>query len=176
MVLFDNTCLSLLLHPDAKPPLGADGNAVSRCRDRIEHLIEILDRNRTKILIPTPVLTEFLVLAGPQASKYINEINGRTSFKIVDYDQRAAIEAAIQITDAIKRGDKKSGRLSAWSKVKFDRQIIAIARVEGVTTVYSDDADVRAYAESYGISVVKVEDLPLPPPQNEVLPFSDPSG
>jgi len=68
------------------------------------------------------------------------------------------------MADALKAGDKKSGILAPHNKVKFDRQIVAIAKVENVGTIYSDDQDVKALADRCGIQVVRVEDLPLPPP------------
>jgi predicted nucleic acid-binding protein len=170
MVLFDTNVFSLLLHPDAKPPADADGKDIPKCRERIEYLVSSLEKNRTAIVIPTPVLTEFLVLAGDQSAAYINQINGRACFKIADYDQRAAIEAAAQIIKAFNEGDKRSGSTSAWDKVKFDRQIVAIAKVENVNVIYSNDDDVRKFASQVSIDVVGVSELPLPPPEQLSFP------
>lgn len=165
MVLFDTTFLSLLLHPEAKPPLGSDGNPVSRCKDRIENLIQSLSDRKTKIIIPTPVLSEILVLSGKSGPDYLNAINERACFEIKSFDQKAAIEAATQIRDAMSGGDKKGAAGGTWAKAKFDRQIVAIAKVEGVQTIYSDDKDVEAFAKAVGIEVKTVEQLDLPPPK-----------
>ena len=164
MALFDNTFLCLLFHPTARPPNDSNNNPVTRCRDRIDHLVWQLEERGTKIIIPTPALAELLVIAGPNYVKYLNEINGRACFKISDFDQRAAIETALQMASSISTHDKRSGTLSPYQKVKFDRQIVAIGRVEGVKTIYSDDRDIKSYGEQLGIPVVRVEDLPLPPP------------
>lgn len=164
MALFDNTFLCLLFHPNARPPNDSNNNPVARCRDRIDYLVEQLEERGTKIIIPTPALAELLVIAGPNYVKYLNEINGRACFKVSDFDQRAAIEVALQMASAISTHDKRSGTLSPLQKVKFDRQIVAIAKVEGVKTIYSDDRDIKSYAERLGISTCRVEDLPLPPP------------
>jgi predicted nucleic acid-binding protein len=169
MVLFDATVLSLLLHPGAKPPLDYKGNPIERCRERVEHFVETLDQSKTKVIIPTPALSELLVIAGPDGPKYLDEITSRSCFKISDFDQRAAIEAAIQIRDAKKAGDKRQGAEATWAKAKFDRQIVAIAKVEGVQTIYSDDEDVQKYGRSLGIEVKGVESLPLPPPKQLAL-------
>lgn len=165
MVLFDTTFLSLLLHPEAKPPLGTDGNPVLRCKDRIENLIQSLSDKKTKVIIPTPVLSEILVLSGKSGPDYLSAINDRACFEIKSFDQKAAIEAASQIRDAMSGGDKKAAALGTWAKLKFDRQIVAIAKVEGVQTIYSDDVDVKAYAMAVGIEVKTVEQLDLPPPK-----------
>jgi hypothetical protein len=46
--------------------------------------------------------------------------------------------------------------------VKYDRQIVAIAKVNSATTIYSDDADIAAIAARAKIKVVGLVDLPLP--------------
>ncbi|MDA2934247.1 hypothetical protein MYX82_07875, partial [Acidobacteria bacterium AH-259-D05] len=57
--------------------------------------------------------------------------------------------------------------------VKFDRQIVAIAKVENAHTIYSDDDHLKSYGEKVGIKVVSVSDLPLPPPATGSLPFDE---
>ncbi len=150
MVLFDATVLSLLLHPGAKPPQDSKGDPIERAPERVDHLVRTLEEKRTKIIVPTPALSELLVLAGPDGAKYLAEINKRSCFKVSDFDQRAAVEAAIQIRNAMKEGDKRAGIVATWAKVKFDRQIVAIARVEGVETIYSDDGDVERVRKGCG--------------------------
>jgi hypothetical protein len=61
--------------------------------------------------------------------------------------------------------------------VKFDRQIVAIARTEGAQVIYSDDADLRRFARAAGIDVVGIADLPLPPESAQHgMPLDVPSG
>ncbi len=65
MVLSDNTFLTLLFHPSAKPPLDpATKLPVDRLAERIELLIDTLGEDGETIIVPAPVLTEFLVMAG----------------------------------------------------------------------------------------------------------------
>ncbi len=77
--------------------------------------------------------------------------------------------------DAVRAGDKKDGSSSPWQKVKIDRQIIAIARVQGVQRIYSDDSGIVAFAEKVGISVVQTWTMPLPPedPQHSLFEPAD---
>jgi hypothetical protein len=58
----------------------------------------------------------------------------------------------------------------AWQKVKFDRQIVAIAKVTGCVTIYSNDDDVRRLSEQVAIPTVMLPQLPDPPalPQLEM--------
>jgi hypothetical protein len=73
--------------------------------------------------------------------------------------------------DAMRRGQKRGPTPDAtWAKVKFDRQVVAIARVVGATAIYSQDPQVKLHAQEIGISVLSLDDLPDPPapPQIEL--------
>jgi hypothetical protein len=63
---------------------------------------------------------------------------------------------------AIEAGGKRGKAKGPWSKVKVDRQIVAIAKVHGAETIYSDDGDVRSLGEDSGIAVTRIVDLPVP--------------
>jgi hypothetical protein len=75
MVSVDATFLSLWLHPDAKPPTDpATGEPTVRVRDRIDKLLEDLDTERERVIVPTPALCEFLVLAGKDGPQYLSDL------------------------------------------------------------------------------------------------------
>ena len=60
----------------------------------------------------------------------------------------------------------------AWQKIKVDWQIVAIAKVENVSTIYSDDPDVKSFAETANLNCVSLPELPLPPEEpQQNLPF-----
>jgi predicted nucleic acid-binding protein len=164
MIAVDNTLLTLLLHPSARPPQDpSTGLPVSDLRDRIDLLIETLDRDRDQIIIPAPVLSEFLILAGKDGPKYLNEINRKGIFRVEAFDTRAAVElAAIELTIKRTKADKRDGAQGTWAKVKFDRQIVTIAKVNRATKIYSDDEGVEKFAKRCGIPVVKTWEMPLP--------------
>jgi len=159
MVVFDNSIFCLTLHPDAKPRSGVD-----RVRDRIEHLLNTLRDNRETIIIPAPVLSEFLVFAGSDAPAYLLKIRDSSTLRIEPFDERAAIELADREITARSKGNKRgAATASDWQKVKFDRQIVAIALVHGASAIYSDDPDIVAHGKDCGIPVITLADLPLPP-------------
>jgi hypothetical protein len=59
--------------------------------------------------------------------------------------------------------------------MKFDRQIVAIAKVTGATTINSDNRQLPTFAEQQGLIVVGLADLPMPPAAREPeLPLSLP--
>jgi predicted nucleic acid-binding protein len=163
MVVIDNDILSLLLHPKARPPKDpATNKPIERLPDRIEKLIEDWEGDQEKVIIPAPVLSEFLILAGDEASNYLDEISARRTILIKPFDQMAAIELAAIELEARKSGSKRGSVTAPWTKVKFDRQIVAIAKVNGATRIYSNDGDVRKFADKVGIETVSAWELPLP--------------
>jgi hypothetical protein len=164
MIAVDNTLLTLLLHPLARPPQDpSTGLPVSDLRDRIDLLIGDLDRDRDQIIIPAPVLSEFLILAGKDGPKYLAEINRKGIFRIEAFDTRAAVElAAVELTIKRTKGEKRDGAQGTWAKIKFDRQIVTIAKVNRATKIYSDDEGVEKFAKRCGIPVVKTWEMPLP--------------
>jgi predicted nucleic acid-binding protein len=167
MVVFDTPVLLLVLDPNAKPPNDpATRQPLDKAAERIEYLIENLTADKEKIVIPTPVLSEVLVHAGEAMQPYLDTMNGQAAFRIAPFDQKAAIEAALSMSDAIKRGGHRVDAANpdaAKTKIKFDRQIVAIAKAEGAHAVYSDDADVHGYAKHAGLDAYRTADLDVPP-------------
>jgi len=165
MVGIDATTLMLLLRPGIPIPNGPSGVPIDRPKERIEYLVQQLDKAGTKIVIPTPALSESLVRAGAAGSQdLIEKLQKFAVFRIEPFDLRAAIEVAAMSRDAQTSGNKRGKADAAtWAKVKYDRQIVAISKVHGVTTIYSDDSDIRALGEKAKIKVMSVADLPLPP-------------
>jgi predicted nucleic acid-binding protein len=173
MVAVDANFLSLMLYPKARPPLDpATKKPVERLADRIEKLIEDLDNEGERIILPTPALCEFLVLAGADGSAYLDKISSLRTILLKPFDQLAAIELAAMEVEARGTGDKRGSVSQPWTKVKFDRQIVAIAKVNLATRIYSDDRDVRAFATKAGLEVVSCWELPLPPAKQTDL-FND---
>lgn len=162
-VVFDSTFLVALLDPKVK------GSGTSNVR--LEYLVKTIDDAREKIIVPTPALSEVLIGAEDAAPVYLDILNKSRYFKIVPFGERAAVEAAAAHREAKAKGNKKDGS-DTWAKLKFDRQIIAITKVEGATAIYSDDKDIARYAARDEVEVIKMADLPEPPkdPQ-ESLPF-----
>lgn len=46
--------------------------------------------------------------------------------------------------------------------MKVDRQVIAIARVEGITRIYADDIGLVGFARRLGMDAFSTWDLPIP--------------
>ena len=66
-----------------------------------------------------------------------------------------------------KRGDSDA----TWAKVNFDRQIVAVAKVNGASVIYSDDIELIKFAKRIGIEAVSSWDLPEPQLQQAAFEF-----
>ena len=165
----DSSALALLVNPEATPPHDPDtGLLVERASERVRHFISGLSASDT-LIIPTPVLAEALVRAEDGAPAVLEIISGLARVKVRAFGQRAAIETAFMTREAIAAGDKKAGAEAPWQKVKVDRQIIAVARVEGATRIYADDKGLISFARTLSMDVISTWDLPFPPPRQTGL-------
>ena len=163
MVVFDANFLIYFLDPKIKDGVG--NNA------RIDHLVATIQKTGERIIVPTPALSELLVKAGDAGPRYLDIINRSKYFRVAEFGGRAAVEAAALTRDAIRKGSKRGAAPDAdWSKVKFDRQIVAIARVVGATAIYTNDGQLARQAEDVGLEAVTADELPQPPaaPQMEL--------
>jgi predicted nucleic acid-binding protein len=151
MVLFDATMLVDLIQQ----------NKSKETKDKITGLVQDLQKTRTKILVPTPALAEFLAGSGENRDQYQEAISTNSSFVIAPFDNRSALECSLMIDEAISKNSKKElGK--TWAKAKFDWQIMAIAKVNGVSKIYSNDEDINKMGKRFGIPVIKTNELPIP--------------
>lgn len=156
MVVFDATFLIPLFDQKAnEPEPGA--------RRKLKYLFDELCREKARIVVPTPALSEYLVGAGEAGPKYLAIMGRSANFRIADFDTKAAVETAARIREAKDDGDKRSGCKEDWQVIKYDRQIIAIAVVEGVSRIYSNDPHFKKLVGPKGPQVVAFADLPDPP-------------
>jgi predicted nucleic acid-binding protein len=163
LIAIDSSLLLLFLSPLARPPQDpTTGEPIPQAHERVQQLIKKLDASKTKILIPTPVLSECLVHAGAALEGYLAVLQGQAVFRIAPFESKAAIELALMVRKAIGNGDKRGGINAPWAKLKFDRQIVAIAKVEGVSALYSDDPDIKHLGAACDIEVRGIADCPLP--------------
>lgn len=170
IVVFDTSVLIFLFEKDANAPLDAStAQPLVRCYDRVNHLIVALERDKVKILIPTPSLAEIMVKAGAAGPEWLSIIMASKHIRIVAFDQRAAIEYAAMQQE---RRDSEGRDGVPREKAKFDDQIIAIARVEGAKRIYSDDQKLGRRAAP-GIETFGLAALALPPEDRQmVLPLA----
>ena len=163
MVLVDSTALMLIFHPDALPPVDPNTEKrVPHAKERIEYLIRTISEDRTRVLIPTPVLSELLICSGAKRDEIIREVTSSSVFEVAPFDLKSAIELAL-LVDGNGNSAKPRGQTETRAKLKFDRQIIAIAKANNIKVIYSDDGGLATVARANGLTVHTIVDLPLPP-------------
>jgi predicted nucleic acid-binding protein len=156
MIVFDANFLIYFLDPRIKGGVG--GNP------RIDHLVATIQKSGERIIVPTPALSELLVRTGDAAPQYLDIITRSKFFRVAEFGTRAAVEAAALTREAINQGGKHGATPDAtWAKVKFDRQIVAIARAVGATRIYTSDDQLAKHARAIGIAALKPDELPEPP-------------
>ena len=165
-VVIDTSMLLLFLRPNTPVPRDRDGKLAPKyARERVDNLIAELEKSKTTVVVPSPALAEILVRATHEEARAIVAVMNKSAvFDIVSFDERAAIELAdIMRTELAELGRKKlRAEAETWAKLKFDRQIIAIAKVCGASTIYAHDEGIQTVAARVGIKVQRFEDLPLP--------------
>jgi predicted nucleic acid-binding protein len=125
-------------------------------QEKLDRLLTTLGSARVQILIPTPALAEFYVKANPDM---LTKLRSQTLVSIAPFDEKAAIECGLGIRNSLLSGNKKTPQSAPWQKVKFDHQIVAIAKSNNVDLIYSEDAGLRKFAQSVGIAAICTDDL-----------------
>lgn len=92
-----------------------------------------------------------------------------------DFDQRAAVELAVRLRAAFSAGDIREGLKTTKTKMKFDRQIVAVALTNGARVLYSDDNGVKKFGEESGLKVRRTSELPIPAIQQDLFEGGKPA-
>lgn len=119
------------------------------------------EKERRKLIIPTPVTAELLTAIGPTSADYIRVVNRKAVFEVRAFDEIAAMELAFLNRDIYASQDRKNG-IEPWQKMKVDRQIIAIAKIAGCEKILTEDGGLGNRARLCDIEPLKLVDLPVP--------------
>lgn len=157
-VLFDTNFLSALADKDVpvrNRPAGVDGTV----KARFDHLLAELDLAQAEVIIPAPALAEVLCRSDASPNAVLPLLEDISRVRIAAFDERAAVEFGEMFRGRTgETGPSSAGKV----KFKFDLMILAIAKVEVVSTVYTDDDELQKRARSVGMKAVGFWDLDLP--------------
>jgi hypothetical protein len=159
VIIFDASYLVIMMYPRPEVAKDRENKPVAQFVERVANLAASLDVSNTVIGVPAPAMSEVLVRAGNSRHKYIATLSDTWKFQIIPFDARAAIETG----ELVARVKSRKEQWATWAKVKFDIQIVATAKAESATVIYSDDKDIENLAKRLNIKVVRICDLPLPP-------------
>jgi hypothetical protein len=168
----DSSALVLLINPAGNPPTDpSTGAPTTDVPKRIERLLSELTAADT-IIIPTPVLAEVLVQADEGGPALLAALGAQARMKVRPFSERAAVETAAMTREAMQAGDKRGGSPAPWQKVKVDRQVVAVARVENATRIYADDSNLVEFARRLGMDVFSTWELPMPEQEENLFTAS----
>ena len=167
-LLVDNNILIQILAPNVTGLTDPETKDVlERVDERAQAFVEEAERKQALILIPAPVLSEFLI--GVEASKfqaYLDTLNGNACFEIVAFDTAAAIECA-HLPNKKELAQISPGQVA--SKLIYDRQILGIALAAMADEVWSHDVSLRRIAASKGLTVKSLADIEPPAVQTQMF-------
>ncbi|EGK71937.1 Putative nucleic acid-binding protein, PIN domain-containing [Methyloversatilis universalis FAM5] len=127
---------------------------------RIRGLIKDTRSSRGRLIIPSPALAEFSVGA---TDAELDFLNSQSIFKIAPFDAVTALECGFLIRDVFAKDGKKNRQ-----KIKFDLQILAIAKAQGAQRLVTNDEQLRKRAIQFGIQGVDLSDLPIPDDERQM--------
>jgi predicted nucleic acid-binding protein len=114
------------------------------------NLIRTLSSENVRVIIPTPALAQVLTQSPERAQDWMQMLNAYSCFQVRPFDDKASFE----LTQLL--GESVSGLRDIF---RFDRQIVAIAKVYGVSVLYTDDEHVIQFAKECGITAKRLKDL-----------------
>lgn len=136
---------------------------------KLDYLLQTAQEKRQKIIIPTPVMAEFLahIDSNTARTSFLQQLRRSAAVSIEPFDEPAAIEAS-----EIGKLRPEAGADKPYKqKIKVDAQIVAVAKTHCAILIVSGDKDIRNLGTFAEITVKKIDDLDLPPqdPQLSLL-------
>ena len=142
---------------------------------RAEALLASIERSGGTVVIPTPVLAEYLLGIDGERNKqeHVSLISSMSCFEILPFDEIAAIECSmLPSLQEFKQLAKQINSNQTANKIRFDRQILSIAVANGIKEIWSFDGEVITKGRELGIDVKSLLDIaPISLPSQ--YPFLD---
>ncbi len=151
--VLDASVLTELIAPDVDP---ANLQNEKPYRLQVRALGDLLARQKAIILVPTPIIAEILVHTGQEGAQRLTMLQKQLNIRVVSFDQRAAFETAWMMRASYLAGDKRGGRGKSmtWAQIKFDWQIIAIAKVNQADVIYANDEKFYKFSKNNGMNCI----------------------
>lgn len=163
-LLLDNNILIQILAPNSTGLTDpATKERLERLADRAVAFVADVESKGGVMIIPAPVLSEFLIGIEPEKfQEYLDILNGNACFEVANFDTAAAVECAL-LPDRRELAQISPGQVA--SKLKYDRQIVGIAIAAMADEVWTHDESLRKIAASKGLTVKSFADIAPSPVQ-----------
>ncbi len=129
--------------------------------DKTKRFLKWLENRKTQVLVPTPIIAEFLMDVPIKFHPTINNLL-ETSFIVAPFDAQAASVFAKIWQEKKAQGcvDELKALGKTRALIKFDSMFVATALARKASRIYSQDQDgVKKLAEGY-IDVEEIPDIP----------------
>lgn len=125
---------------------------------RAKAFVEWLSENEYKLLLPVPQLAEIMCGVPPEQQPAIRAYFDKR-FRIVPFDEMAAAKCAELMYHSFTNSELKEYRKNHGvprQKMKFDCMLVAIAITRGASKIYSEDPDLKKFANG------QIDVVPMP--------------
>lgn len=170
IVIDTNVLVQIMQNEGAKDLIDPEsGVVIDNAFGRAEALIEHIEAVRGTVVLPAPVVAEYLM--GIDRSVYqthLDILGGTKSIEVASFDQLAAVECAMLLSNQeMKMLDPDS----KMAKLKYDRQILAIALANGAKQLWTHDQQLFKRANAAGLTAKSLASI-TPKPKQLNLPES----
>jgi len=174
IVIDTNVLVQIMQNENAKDLADPEtGALITDGFRRAEALIERIETLKTVAVIPAPVLAEYLIGLEPNVYQaHLDIISGSAFIEVVPFDQASAIECAYLVNDQER---KMMDPGATQAKLKFDRQILAIAISQGAKEIWTHDKTLFRRAASSPVAPKSLADIDPPPEQMNLHSDIEPS-
>lgn len=169
IVIDTNVLVQIMQNDGAKDLYDPDtGDIVRDAFSRAEALIERIDSIKGVVVLPAPVIAEYLL--GIDRSSYqlhLDMLNGFKCIEVSPFDQIAAIECAMLVTNQeLKQMDPDA----KMAKLKFDRQILSVALASGAKEIWTHDKQLFKRSQLVGLTARSLASIDPKPLQFKLAP------
>ena len=115
------------------------------------------------VVIPAPVVSEYLLgIDRGHYQTHLDTLNSVKSIEVIPFDQLAAIECAMLVS---RQEMKQLDPNATMAKLRYDRQILAIAIAAGAKEIWTHDKQLFKKAKAIGITVKSLAHIQPKPEQ-----------
>jgi len=129
-------------------------------QDCAQYLIQMLENEKVRVVIPTLVLSEATArMEEDDKHEFIKRLCEQV--EIIPYCTKSALEYSTIRRIGMKRKNKDFTR----KEIIVDSMIVSCCKANGVHQLYTDDSNLKSLASQF----MEAPDLPFPPPEQLTL-------
>lgn len=156
MIVVDTNFLVLMIDP-------ASTQNQNQRAERVRYFIRETSKSSEVIVIPAPALTELVAGRARRVEEIVETIRGFRVMEIQAFDTVIAIETGERIA-GVQARIPEDQRLPGWKvAMKYDAMVASTALVRGARAIVTTDEGFGKYLEGTPVSILHIDDLPLPP-------------